>query len=99
MHVACPRISGRFTDDAQVIVWLSKYYQTVSDEIGAGIKATNDTDPTTSNLLPAVQHGIDKYQWQVRAQMQSTPTDPNTGADLNNGRSAMPPGRPTPPIH
>ena len=50
------------------------------------VPATEDKDPTTSNLLQEVQHAIDKYQWQMRAMIQPTPTDPNTGADLNGGR-------------
>lgn len=93
-----PEIPGGFMDDAQVLVWFSKYYKTVSQEIGAGIRATNDSDPTTSNLLQGVQHDIDKYQWQMRAHLQSTPTDPNTGADLNNGRPVAPAGAPTSPV-
>lgn len=92
-----PEIPGGFMDDAQVLTWFTKYYRTVSQEIGVGIKATNDSDPTTSNLLQGVQHDIDKYQWQTRAHLQSTPTDPNTGADLNNGRPVVPAGAPTSP--
>lgn len=94
-----PEFPGGFVDDAQVIQWFAQYYRVTSDEIGRGIKATNDSDPTTSNLLQEVQHAIDKYQWQMRAMIQSTPTDPNTGADLNNGRSFAPAGRPSAPLH
>ena len=70
-----------------------------SDEIAAGIKATEDKDPTTSNLLQEVQHAIDKYQWQMRAMIQSTPTDSNTGAELNGGRPLAPAGRPSAPVN
>jgi hypothetical protein len=35
-------------------------------------------------LLQEVEHGIAKYQWQMRAQLQRTGTDPNTGWDLND---------------
>lgn len=94
-----PEFPGGFVDDAQVIQWFAQYYRVTSDEIAAGIKATNDTDPTTSNLLQEVQHAIDKYQWQMRAMIQSTPTDPNTGADLNNGRPVAPAGRPSAPTN
>ncbi|EZP52824.1 MULTISPECIES: Dps family protein [Sphingomonas] len=87
-----PEYPGGFTDDAQVIGWFARYYLTTSTEIGQGIKATEDKDPTTSNLLQEVQHAIDKYQWQMRAMIQPTPTDPNTGADLNAGRPIMMPG-------
>lgn len=87
-----PEYPGGFIDDAQVIAWFARYYKVVSDEVGQGIKASEDGDPTTSNLLQEVQHAIDKYQWQMRAMIQPTPTDQNTGADLNGGRPiAMPP--------
>jgi len=94
-----PEFPGGFIDDAQVIQWFAQYYRVTSDEIGQGIKATNDSDPTTSNLLQEVQHAIDKYQWQMRAMIQATPTDPNTGADLNNGRPIAPAGRPSAPLN
>ena len=81
-----PEIPGGFLDDAQVIVWFTNAYKKVSEEIRAGIKDTNEPDPTTSNLLQEIQHGIDKYQWQMRAFLQRTPTDPNTGWDLNNNK-------------
>ncbi len=88
-----PEYAGGFVDDAQVIATFARNYRVVSDEIGQGIKATEDGDPTTSNLLQEVQHVIDKYQWQMRAMVQPTPTDPNAGADLNGGRPvAMPAG-------
>lgn len=93
-----PEFSGGFVDDAQVIQWFAQCYRVTSDEIAQGIKATEDKDPTTSNLLQEVQHAIDKYQWQMRAMIQSTPTDPNTGADLNNGRALAPAGRPSAPV-
>ena len=94
-----PEFPGGFIDDAQVIQWFAQYYRVTSDEIGQGIKATNDSDPTTSNLLQEVQHAIDKYQWQMRAMIQATPTDPNTGAYLNNGRPIAPAGRPSAPLN
>lgn len=94
-----PEFPGGFVDDGKVIQWFSQYYRVTSDELGQGIKATNDTDPTTGNLLQEVQHAIDKYQWQMRAMIQSTPTDPNTGADLNNSRPLAPAGTPSAPIN
>lgn len=93
-----PEIQGGFFDDAQVLLWFSRYYKVVSDEIGQGIKATSESDPSTSNLLQTVQAAIDKYQWQMRAHMQSTPTDPNTGAAINNGTPIASAGSPTAPI-
>ncbi len=93
-----PEFPGGFVDDAQVIQWFTRYYKATSDRIGQGIKATNDSDPTTSNLLQEVQNVIDKYQWQMRAFIQSTPTDPNTGFDINNNRPFAPAGTPTEPI-
>jgi starvation-inducible DNA-binding protein len=94
-----PEFPGGFVDDAQVIQWFSHYYKGVSDRIGEGIKATNDSDPSTSNLLQEVQDVIDKYQWQMRAFIQSTPTDPNTGFDINNNRPVAAPGRPSAPTN
>jgi starvation-inducible DNA-binding protein len=94
-----PEFPGGFVDDGKVIQWFAQYYRVTSDELAQGIKTTNDTDPTTSNLLQEVQHAIDKYQWQMRAMIQSTPTDPNTGADLNNGRPLAPAGTPSAPIN
>lgn len=81
-----PEYPGGFVDDAQVIGWFARHYKVTSDEIGQGIKATEDKDPTTSNLLQEVQHAIDKYQWQMRAMIQPSPTDPNGGAEINAGR-------------
>ena len=95
---AIAEFPGGFVDDAQVLLWFSKNYRTVSMEIGQGIQATSDSDPTTSNLLQEVQGVIDKYQWQMRAHLQATPTDPNTGASINNGQPVAPAGTPTPPI-
>ena len=93
-----PEFPGGFVDDAQVIQWFTRYYRATSDGIGEGIKATDETDPTTGNLLQEVQNIIDKYQWQMRAFIQSTPTDPNTGFDIDNNRAFAPAGSPTPPI-
>ncbi|GJE13712.1 Adaptive-response sensory-kinase SasA [Methylobacterium longum] len=50
------------------------------------VEATEKVDPTTSNLLQEVEHGIAKYQWQMRAPIQRTRTDPNTGWDLNDSK-------------
>ena len=94
-----PEFPGGFVDDAQVIQWFARYYKATSDRIGEGIKATNDSDPSTANLLQEVQNVIDKYQWQMRAFIQATPTDPNTGADLNNGRPFAPAGKPSAPVN
>lgn len=85
-----PEAPGGFFDDAQVLLSFSRHYKTVSDEIGRGIKATEQSDPTTSNLLQEVQDIIDKYQWQMRAHLQATPTDPNGGASINNGEIMAP---------
>lgn len=39
-----------------------------------------------------------EYPWQMRAMIQSTPTE-NTGADLNNGRPFAPAGRLSAPLN
>ena len=58
--------------------------------MGAGIKATNDSDPTT--IQPACrrsQHGLDKYQWQMRAIFSLRRPTPIRAPDLNNGRPPL----------
>lgn len=77
-------------------MWFTKAYKKVSDEIRTGIKDTDEPDPTTSNLLQEIQHGIDKYQWQMRAFLQRTSTDPNAGRDINGGKPVDLPS--TPPV-
>ena len=84
---ALPEIPGGYIDDAQVIAWFTNAYKQVAEEVRAGIKDTEKPDPTTSNLLQTVEDGIDKYQWQMRAFVQATQTDPNTGTDINNGKA------------
>lgn len=81
-----PEIPGGFLDDAQILVWFTNAYKRAGEEIWAAIKATEEVDPTTSNQLQEVEHGIAKYQWQMRAQLQRTGTDPNTGRDLNDNK-------------
>jgi starvation-inducible DNA-binding protein len=81
-----PEIPGGFLDDAQILIWFTNAYKRVGEEVHAAIKTTEDIDPTTSNLLQEVEHGIAKYQWQMRAQLQRTHTDPNTGWDLNDNK-------------
>ena len=81
-----PEMPGGYQDDAQVITWWTSTYKVVGDEIRQSIKDTNDPDPTSSNLLQEVETGIDKYQWQMRAFVQATPTDQNTGWDLNDNK-------------
>jgi starvation-inducible DNA-binding protein len=91
-----PEIPGGFLDDAQVIVWFTDAYKKVGEEIRAGVIDTNEPDPTTSNLLQEVELGVDKYQWQMRAHVQRTATDANTGWDLNDNKPVDLPSR-TPP--
>ena len=82
-----PEIPGGFQDDAQVIVWWTNAYKLVGDEVRQAIRDTNEPDPTTSNLLQEVENAIDLYQWQMRAFVQATPTDRNTGWDLNDNKA------------
>ncbi|WP_288586383.1 ferritin-like domain-containing protein [uncultured Methylobacterium sp.] len=89
-----PEIPGGFLDDAQVLAWFTQAYKRVGEEVNRGIKVTEDIDPTTSNLLQEVEHGIAKYQWQMRAHLQRTGTDPNAGRDLNDGKPVELPGQP-----
>ncbi len=91
-----PEIPGGFLDDAQILAWFTNAYKRVGEEVHAAIKATEEVDPTTSNLLQEVEHGIAKYQWQMRAQLQRTGTDPNTGWDLNDNKPIDLQGQPGP---
>ena len=91
---ALPEMPGGYIDDAQVIAWFTNAYKQVAEEVRAGIKDTEKPDPTTSNLLQTVEDGIDKYQWQMRAFVQATQTDPNTGADVNDGKAIDLPSQP-----
>ncbi len=81
-----PEIPGGFLNGADEMAWFTSVHKLVGDEIRQAVYDTQDNDPTTSNLLQTVEDGIDKYQWQVRAFLQATPTNPNTGADFNNGK-------------
>ena len=81
-----PGIPGGFMDGADEMAWFTAAYKVVGDEIRQGIRDCEDYDPTTSNLLQGVEDTIDKYQWQTRAFLQTTPTNPNTGADFHGGR-------------
>jgi starvation-inducible DNA-binding protein len=81
-----PEIPGGFLDDAQVISFFTYQYETVGQRIYQRVGDVEKVDPTTANLLQEVEHIIEKYQWQMRAFLQNTPTDPNSGADLNNGQ-------------
>ena len=94
-----PEIPGGFADDAQVILWFTNAYKKVGDEIRQAVRDSNEPDPTSSNLLQGVEDAIDKYQWQMRAFIQPTPTDRNTGWDLNDNKpidapDQTPPGQP-----
>ena len=81
-----PEMPGGYQDDAAVIVWWTNAYKLVADGTRAAIRDTDEPDPTTSNLLQEVEAALDKYQWQMRAFVQATPTDPNEGRDINAGK-------------
>lgn len=88
-----PEIPGGFLDDARVLTFFTTQYQTVGARIKTRIGDIEKVDPTSANLLQEVEHGIEKYQWQVRAEFQQTSTDPNTGADINGGKPVSLPGK------
>ena len=83
---AIPEMPGGFLDDAQLIVWWTNTYKVVGDELRQAIRDTNEPDPTSSNLLQSVEQAIDEYQWFFRAMVQATPTDKNSGWDLNDNK-------------
>jgi len=82
-----PEIPGGFLDDSQVIQFFVYQYETVGQRLHQRINDVEKVDPTSANLLQEVEGNIEKYQWQERAFLQNTPKDPNSGFDLNNGKS------------
>ncbi len=87
-----PEFPGGFADDALIIKWFTVTYLTADKVAQEGIKATEKTDPTTSNLLQTIDDALAKYQWQMRAHLQETATDANRGADIGA------PGTPAPAV-
>lgn len=87
-----PEIAGGFIDDAEVLTFFTAQYKRVGERLYGRIKNVEDVDPTTANLLQEVESDIEVYQWQVRATFQPTPTDPNTGFDINNNQPVQIPG-------
>lgn len=87
-----PEIAGGFIDDAAVLTFFINQYERVGERLYSRIKDIEDVDPTTANLLQEVESDIEIYQWQVRATFQPTPTDPNTGVDINNNQPVQIPG-------
>ena len=81
-----PEIPGGYLDDAQVIQFFTYQYEVVGQRIHQRVGDIEKVDPTSANLLQEVEHTIEKYQWQMRAFLQTTPRDPNTGFDINNGK-------------
>ncbi|MGB3786813.1 MAG: DNA starvation/stationary phase protection protein [Phormidesmis sp.] len=81
-----PEIPGGFIDDAQVLTFFINQYERVGERLYDRIKAVEDADPTSANILQEVEGDIEVYQWQVRAEFQPTPTDPNNGVDINNNQ-------------
>ena len=88
-----PEIPGGFLDDASILTFFTNQYQTIGQRIYTRIKDVEDADPTTANLLQEVEYGIEQYQWQMRAEFQPTPTDQNSGADINGGKPVSLPNR------
>ena len=48
--------------------------------------------PVLPNLRQSVEDKIDEYQWQIRAFLQNTRTDPSTGWDMIHGQPVLTPG-------
>lgn len=87
---AMPEYPGGFTDDGHVIKWFTITYLTADRVTQAGIQATNKSDPTTANMLQEIDTALAKYQWQMRAFLQETPTDANRGADIGAPNAPAP---------
>jgi len=82
-----PEIPGGFLDDHQVVQFFVYQYETVGQRIHQRINDVEKVDPTSANMLQEVEGAIEKYQWQERAFLQTTPTDSNSGFDINNGKA------------
>ena len=82
-----PEFPGGFVDDAEIVRWFTLAYKQVGEEVRGGILAAEENDPETSNILLEVEGSLDKYQWMMRAYVQSTPTDQRNGEILNQGRA------------
>jgi len=81
-------IPGGFLDSAYVVAWFTEAYKITGDRIDTNMRAISQSDPTTANLLQTVETAIAEYQWQMRAFIQPTSTNPNSGSDFNNGKPA-----------
>lgn len=79
---------GGFIDDAEVLRFFIDELVRVGSRTRERITATEDPDPTTSNLLQEVEYTLAQYQWQYRAHAQSTPTDGQNGSELNQDNAA-----------
>ncbi len=82
-----PEFPGGFVDDGAVVRWFTLAYKQVGEEVRGGILASEENDPQTSNILQEVEGSLDKYQWMMRAYVQSTPTDQRNGEILNQGKA------------
>ena len=77
-----------FGDAAEVLRFFIDELVLVGSRTRGRITATEDPDPTTSNLLKEVEYTLAQYQRQYRAHAQSTPTDSQNGSELNQDNSA-----------
>ena len=62
-----PELPFAETKDAEGLKMLTVAFKPENDRIYARIKATEETDPVTSNMLQEVAHDIDKQLWMLRA--------------------------------
>lgn len=88
--VGLPEMPGGFLDDAQVLSWFTLAYKTVGEDLKDASKEIAEVDPASAALLQEIERGIGRDQWQMRAEFQSTATDPNRGSDLNDGKPMVP---------
>lgn len=81
-----PELPGGFLDDAQVLTWFTLAYKALGEDILAAAKEVAPLDPASASLLEAIERDVARAQWQMRAEFQSTATDPNRGTDINGGK-------------
>jgi starvation-inducible DNA-binding protein len=89
-----PELPSGFLDDAQVLSWFTLAYKTVGEALRDASKDIADIDPASAGLLQGIERTIGIAQWHMRAEFQSTPTDPNSGGELNDGKSVQTPSPP-----
>ena len=65
-----PATPEGFVTDKQTLEVLATRHLEISNRLADRIETTNDTDPTTSNLLQETKHMIDHQMWMMRSHVK-----------------------------